>query len=132
MTAEYNSEVPMSMEDGSEMTMTHGNMEGELYKRINCKQMSNRKYQIYDGTEYIISLYFFKQSENMHGDMPMTMMMAMSFEAGTNVTILFKSWKTTDAWTLFGSVVRLIKTKQCIIIFGLFSNKIFFIVKLNR
>ena len=41
MTVEYNSEIPMSMEDGNEMTMTHGNMEGELYKRINCKQMSN-------------------------------------------------------------------------------------------
>ena len=48
MTVEYNSEIPMSMEDGNEMTMTHGNMEGELYKRIKCKQMS--KYQIYDDT----------------------------------------------------------------------------------
>ena len=48
----------------------------------------------------------------MHGDMPMTMMMTMSFEAGTNVTILFKSWKTTDAWSLFGSVVRLIKVNN--------------------
>ena len=64
----------------------------------------------------------------MHGDMPMTMMMTMSFEAGTNVTILFKSWKTTDAWTLFGSVVRLIKSKQYVIIFGLFRNKIFLVV----
>merc|ERR1712241_415140 len=40
--------------------------------------------------------------------MPMTMMMTMSFEAGTNVTILFKSWKTTDAWTLFGSVIAIV------------------------
>ena len=60
--------------------------------------------------------------------MPMTMMMTMSFEAGTNVTILFKSWKTTDAWTLFGSVVRLIKDKQYIIVFGLLSNKIVFLL----
>lgn len=43
---------------------------------------------------------------HMDGNMHMGMM-SMSFEAGTNVTILFKSWKTTDAWSLFGSVVSL-------------------------
>ena len=36
------------------------------------------------------------------------MMMQMYFEAGTNVTILIESWKTTDAWSLFGSVVSYI------------------------
>jgi len=44
---------------------------------------------------------------HMDGNMHMGMM-SMSFEAGTNVTILFKSWKTTDAWSLFGSVVAII------------------------
>ena len=40
----------------------------------------------------------------MDGGM-MSMMMPMYFEAGTKTTILFESWKTTDAWSLFGSVV---------------------------
>ena len=40
MTVEYNSEIPVSMEDGNEMMMAHGNMKGELCNRINCKQMS--------------------------------------------------------------------------------------------
>lgn len=67
----------------------------------------------------------------MHGDMPMTMMMTMSFEAGTNVTILFKSWKTTDAWTLFGSVARLIKRKKHNHIWFIELQNLF-MVQLNR
>ena len=52
----------------------------------------------------LIAFFVLENVGSMDGNMPM-MMMSMSFEAGTNVTILFKSWKTTDAWTLFGSVV---------------------------
>ena len=40
----------------------------------------------------------------MMGEMDMGGM-SMFFTAGTKVTILFDSWSTTDAWSLFGSVV---------------------------
>ena len=40
----------------------------------------------------------------MMGEMDMGGM-SMFFTAGTNVTILFDSWRTIDEWSMLGSVV---------------------------